>query len=324
MAKVLPSRARPSAPWHARHADEDYGVSDEPNWRDIDWREHLHQVEIGGRRANYVDFGSGDSEPVVLVHGLGGQWQNWLENIPRVGQDRRVVAPDLPGHGLSEMPADRISIPGYGRFVNALCENLGLSRIALVGNSMGGFVTAETAIQFPKLVERLVLVSAAGITSANVFRAPTVTVGRIATAITAYTAGRHRAIARRPVTRHFALFLVARHPSKLKYDLAWEGLFKGTGKPGFDDALRACISYDYRDRLGEISCPTLIVWGEEDSVLSVEDAREYERLIPDSRKVVMEDTGHVSQLERPKAFNDCLLEFLAKAEEPSPPQAAAA
>jgi pimeloyl-ACP methyl ester carboxylesterase len=324
MPKVLPSRARPAAPWHARQADDDYGVSDNPNWRDIDWREHLHQVEIAGRRANYVDFGSGEREPLVLVHGLGGQWQNWLENIPRLGQERRVIAPDLPGHGVSEMPADRISIPGYGRFVDALCEKLGLSTIALVGNSMGGFVAAETAIQFPNLVERLALVSAAGITSANVLSAPAMTVGRIATAITAYTAARHQAIARRPVTRHFALALVARHPSKLKYDLAWEGLFKGTGKPGFDDALRACISYDYRDRLGEISCPTLIVWGEKDSVVSVEDAHEYERLIPGSEKVVMEDTGHVSQLERPVVFNRTLLEFLAKAEEPRSREAAAA
>jgi pimeloyl-ACP methyl ester carboxylesterase len=290
----------------------------------VDWQAHLHQVEIGGSRVNYVDIGSGDREPVVLVHGLGGQWQNWLENIPRVAQERRVIAPDLPGFGLSEMPPDRITISNYGECVNALCEKLELPRVALVGNSMGGFVTAETAIRFPNLVERLVLASAAGITSANVRRAPTLTVGRIATAVTAYTAAGHRAIASRPVTRHFALALVARHPSKIKADLAWEALFKGTRKPGFDDALRACIEYDFRDRLSEISCPTLIIWGEKDSVLSVDDAEEFERLIPQSKRVVMEDTGHVLQLERPVAFNDCLLEFLARAEEPHSREAAAA
>ena len=324
MAKVLPSKSRPTAPWHAKQADDDYGVSAKPDWREVDWREHLHQVEIAGRRVNYLDCGSGEREPVVLVHGLGGQWQNWLENIPRLAQERRVVALDLPGHGLSEMPPERISISSYGRTVNALCEKLELSRIALVGNSMGGFVAAETTIQFPHLVERLVLVSAAGITSSNVFRAPAMLVARIATAVTAYTAARHHAIARRPVTRHFALALVARHPSKLKFDLAWEGLFKGAGKEGFDDAMRACVTYDYRDRLGEIACPTLIVWGEDDSVISVEDAHEYERLIRGSEKVVLEDTGHVPQLERPQAFNDALVEFLAKAEQSTSAEAAAA
>jgi pimeloyl-ACP methyl ester carboxylesterase len=322
MAKVLPSRAAPSAPWHARRADDDYGESDQPNWREVDWPSHLHQVELNGRRVNYVDLGQDDAQPTVFVHGLGGQWQNWLENLPRVSQERRVIALDLPGHGLSEMPPDRITISGYGRTVHALCERLGFDRVELVGNSMGGFVAAETAIQFPKLVEQLVLVSAAGISSANVLRAPTLTVGRIASAITAYTAARHLKIARRPVTRHFALSLVARHPSKLKADFAWEGFFKGTGKEGFDDALRACIEYDFRDRLPEIERPTLIIWGEKDSVLSVEDADEFERLIPNSRKVVLEDTGHVAMAERPKAFNDVLLEFL-RVEEPQSGEAEA-
>ena len=315
MSKVLPSRAAPSAPWHAKRAEGGYGESDEPNWRGVDWISHLHQVEIDGARVNYVDIGSGDREPVVFVHGLGGQWQNWLENIPRAARERRVVALDLPGHGLSEMPPDRITISSYGRCVNALCDRLDLGRVALVGNSMGGFVSAETTIQFPERVERLALVSAAGITSANVLTAPTMTVGRIAAAVTAYTAARHLQIARRPISRHFALALVARHPSRLKADLAWEGFFKGTGKKGFDDALRACIQYDFRDRLTEIRCPTLIVWGEKDSVIAVEDADEFERLIPNSKKVVLEDTGHVAMAERPKAFNDLLLDFL-RVEEP--------
>jgi pimeloyl-ACP methyl ester carboxylesterase len=90
---------------------------------------------------------------------------------------------------------------------------------------------------------------------------------------------------------------------------------KGAGKPGFHDALRACLEYDFRHRLPEISCPTLIFWGEKDAVLPLRDADEFERLIPDSRKVVMTDTGHVPQLERPAVFNRTLLEFLATSSE---------
>jgi pimeloyl-ACP methyl ester carboxylesterase len=315
MAKVLASSARPAAPWHARRADDDYGRSAEPNWREVDWAAHLHQAEIGGAKVNYVDIGSGEGTPVVLVHGLGGQWQNWLENIPRLAQTRRVVALDLPGHGLSEMPAEKITISNYGKTVDALIEQLGLDRVDVVGNSMGGFIASEVAIQFPHRVEHLVLVSAAGITSANVARAPTMTLGRIASVVTAYTAARHRAIARRPITRHLALALVARHPSRLRADLAWEGLIKGTGKPGFDDALRACLEYDFRDRLPDISCPTLIVWGKEDAVIPSRDAAEFERRIPNARKLIMEDTGHIPQVERPETFNRELLEFLDEAAE---------
>jgi pimeloyl-ACP methyl ester carboxylesterase len=225
-----------------------------------------------------------------------------------------VIALDLPGFGLSEMPRDKITISGYGRCVQALCEKLGVERIHLVGNSMGGFVTAEVAIQSPELVQRLVLVSAAGISSASVSRAPILTAYRTAAALATYTAARHRQIARRRVTRHFALLFVAHHPSKLAPDLTWEGFMKGTGKPGFDDALRACLEYDFRDRLGDIRAPTLIVWGASDTVIPVRDAQEFERLIEDSRKVVMEDTGHVPMAERPRAFNQLLLEFLSETE----------
>ena len=120
-----------------------------------------------------------------------------------------------------------------------------------------------------------------------------------------------------------ALSLVARHPSRLDADLAWEAMIKGAGKPGFNDALRANLEFDFRERLPEIACPTLIVWGEDDAVLPVEDADEYERLLPDARKVLMRDTGHVAMLERPGTFNDLLMEFLdetgpAEAKESAP------
>jgi pimeloyl-ACP methyl ester carboxylesterase len=312
--KALSPGAAPTTPWRYRDAGDDYGATASPDWRQTNWANELKRVEIDGTPINYVDVGSpGLHEPVVLVHGLGGQWQNWLENIPRLAQERRVLALDLPGHGLTPEPADgEISISGYGRCVDAFCEQLGLGRVSLVGNSMGGFVAAEVAIQFPERVSRLALVSAAGISSADALRRPVLLLGRVAAAIATNTAARHRKLAARPITRHSSLLLVARHPRLLKADLAYEGFFKGAGKPGFDDALRACLDYDFRDRLPEVKLPTLIVWGEKDSIIPVRDANEFERLIPDSRKLVMRDTGHIPMAERPEAFNDVLTEFLAE------------
>ena len=312
MPKYFVPTARPAGVRAGRRADDGYGASAQPDWRTIDWPAHLRQAEIDGRPVNYVDIGSGPLKPVVFVHGLGGQWQNWLENIPRAAQERRVIAVDLPGFGLSPMPRERITISGYARTVNALCEQLGLDVVEVVGNSMGGYIAAEFDIQFPQRVDRLILVSAAGISSADLAHRPILTLGRIATAITAWSAPHDRQLASRPKARHLALALVARYPSRLKADLAFEGFFKGTGKPGFEDALRACLEYDFRDRLPEISQPTLIVWGEKDSIIPVRDAHEFERLIPDSRKVVMAETGHISMAERPVAFNDLMMDFLAE------------
>ena len=312
MAKVFVPASAPTTPFGARRAGEGYGETAEPDWRKLDWASHLRQAEVHGSRINYVDLGDGEEEPIVFVHGLGGQWQNWLENLPRAAQERRVIALDLPGFGLSPLPREDVSIPGYGRSVEGLCEQLGLGRVDIVGNSMGGFVAAEVAIQFRERIDQLVLVSAAGITSSDIVQAPILTLGRIAAAIASYGAARHRQVASRRITRHAALALVARHPSLLKPDLAYEGFFKGTGKPGFDAALRASLQYDFRDRLPDIRVPTLIVWGENDSIIPVRDANEFERLIPDSRKVVMRETGHIPMAERPAAFNDLLMDFLAE------------
>jgi hypothetical protein len=118
--KLVPKITLPATLGQARFAGDDYGVPDEPDWRTLDWREHLRTARIDGRRVNYVDVGEGD--PLVLVHGIAGNWQNWLENIPRLARERRVVALDLPGFGASEDPPVDPTMSGYGRAVDALCE----------------------------------------------------------------------------------------------------------------------------------------------------------------------------------------------------------
>jgi pimeloyl-ACP methyl ester carboxylesterase len=120
---------------------------------------------------------------------------------------------------------------------------------------------------------------------------------------------------RRRHLKHAVYHSFIRHPTRLRSELLYE-ITRGSGKPGFIDALKAIMDYDFRDRLPEIRCPTLIVWGTDDMLVPESDAGEYERLIPRSRKVVFEDTGHMAMIERPQTFNDCLVEFLA--EEPSP------
>jgi pimeloyl-ACP methyl ester carboxylesterase len=311
MKKVIPSPVRPAPLRAAADAGDDYGVTDGPDWRSIDWVGELKQLEILGTSINYVDLGDqNDHRPIVFVHGLSGQWQNWLENIPRFAQDRRVVAMDLPGFGLSPMPGERLSMPYYGRVVAELCDKLGLSPAVLVGNSMGGYVAAEVAITRPDVVERLMLVSAAGVSQMNVARSPALAFAKSAKLLAGSTVAQLRFVARRPHLRHWILSIVARHPSRIRGDAALEGMMKGTGKPGFEQALMACIDYDFRERLPQIGCPVLVVWGEFDAVIPVRDADVFLKLVPGARKIVLADTGHVPMLERPPTFNRILEEFL--------------
>ena len=312
MAKVLSSSARPARRRAAARAGSDYGATAHPDWRETNWRVHLHTAEIDGRPVNYVDVGEANEGSVVFIHGLGGCWQNWLENLPRFAQDRRCVAIDLPGFGRSEMPAGEVSISAHARCVDELCSQLGLESVAVVGNSMGGFVGAEVAIAFPQRVERLVLVSAAGISTVHARRKPLLTIARILAAGGTMSAAQQKAVLSRPALTHAALAFVFRHPTRMRRDLLWEQI-QGTGKPGFLPALESLLGYDFTDRLPQIGCPTLIVWGGNDLVVPTRDSHEFERLISDSRKVIFEDTGHCPMLERPETFNACLAEFLAEA-----------
>lgn len=100
-------------------ADATYGDGDDSAWITVDWPALTRRERIFGRDVNVVDTG-GDGPPLLFVHGLGGCWQNWLLNIPAFMGSHRVIAPDLPGFGASELPAEEISIQGYARVVDAL------------------------------------------------------------------------------------------------------------------------------------------------------------------------------------------------------------
>jgi pimeloyl-ACP methyl ester carboxylesterase len=269
---------------------------------------------VAGRPLNVIDLGEGPA--IVFVHGLSGSWPNWLEQLPVFAGDHRVIAMDLPGFGHSPMPEERITISAYARILDGLLETLGVDAATVVGNSMGGFVSAELAIAYPQRVERLVLVSAAGISTyrhrhAERFEPYLRRAAPMIAVYTGWTAAKSDWVARRPGLRNLTLGLVTRHPSRLPAALAAEQL-RGAGKPGFMQALRANIDYPVRERLPEIACPTLIVWGEEDRVITVADASVFGELIPNSRKVIFEGTGHLAMLERPAAFNELLSEFIAE------------
>jgi pimeloyl-ACP methyl ester carboxylesterase len=309
MTTTAPRPKSPGIPQLAPLPDG-YGPDGRSEWLDIDWRRHLRSSTVNGARVNYVEMGQGP--PLVFVHGLAGCWQNWLENIPHFARSHRVIAVDLPGFGESDLPLEDISIPGYGRFVDAFLGEIGVERASIVGNSMGGFIAAEVAISQPRRVEKLALVSAAG--AMTVHHLELTLVKRLSRAFHAGSArviARRQSIVRRRRLRKMMLYGIVRHPELLQPELVYE-IASGGGKPGFLDAFKAILDYDFSDRLPEVKDPTLIVWGRNDRIVPVGGAYRYEELIPDSRRVIFEETGHVPMIERPALFNRVLEDFLSE------------
>jgi pimeloyl-ACP methyl ester carboxylesterase len=287
------------------------------DWLGVDWAQHTRWVEVAGAPVNVVEIGSGD--PVVFIHGHSGAWQNWLEQLPVFAQaGHRAIAFDLPGFGASPLPVEPITMSGYGRIVDELLGHLDVSAAAIVGNSMGGFVGAELAISAPQRVERLVLVSAAGVATRYIGmpiqlmdRYSELVLGRAGRWLTPVPS-RTASLARRRRLRHIAFALLSPHPERLDPRLFYENTLASGSKPGGPRAAAEIARYDFRDRLPDIACPTLVVWGDRDHVVPPSSAEAFERLIPDSRLVIFEDCGHVPMLEEPDRFNRLVLDFLAE------------
>jgi pimeloyl-ACP methyl ester carboxylesterase len=299
----------------AADGPDPYGNPD-PEWLRIDWREHLRDVRIGGARVHYAELGppSDRQHPlaVAFVHGLGGCWQNWLENIPYFARRHRVIALDLPGFGSSPVPQWEISIPAYGKLLLELCDAIGVRDCVVVGNSMGGFVSAEAAIEQPDRFEKLVLVSAAGVSSARLRRQPTEVAARMMAAAAPLLFKLQTRTFRRRRARNAAWRGIFHSPGKLRPELIWEFFSGGDRAQSFVEALGSLAGYDILDRLEEVEVPTLIVWGAQDHVVPPADALGYARRLKNSRLEVFDQTGHVPMAERPVRFNRVLERFLTE------------
>jgi pimeloyl-ACP methyl ester carboxylesterase len=297
-----------------------YGDPD-PEWLRIDWREHLRWVDVppstqpgmAPARVNYAEMGPTEDEqgpPIVFVHGLAGCWQNWLQNIPHFARHHRVLALDLPGFGHSPMPPWEINIESHGRLLHDFCETVGVRDAVVVGNSMGGFVSAEAMIQDATRFSKLVLVSAAGISHAKAIRGPVVTGARMSMVLAPYMLGFQERALMRPRLRFQTMRQVFYNPNKLRYELLYEFIHSGPGTDGFFPAVAGMTGYDFLDRLEEVEAPAWIVWGRHDRVVPPADSAGYGRRLRNSRTVIYDRTGHCAMAERPVRFNRELEEFV--------------
>lgn len=290
-----------------------YGPVGRSAWQDVPWEQLERQVEVLGRPVNYVDVGSGPA--VFMVHGLSGNWMNWLENIPQLAREHRVIAMDLPGFGRSPLLSSELTIGLYCDVLIAMMHKLDIETVTLVGNSMGGQISTKLALEHPELVDRLVLVSPAGITI-DIARNPQV-LWVLKTFGWLYNAGARSAslgsdpLSKSAPLRRALLGVVCRYPERLPGPLVQRQLV-GAGTAGFAPAVHAIGHCDLSDELERIEMPTLLIWGRNDRIVPSGDLRLWHRDIESSEAIIYEDTGHVAMFERPARFNADVNAFLTR------------
>ena len=262
-------------------------------------------AEARGCRLRY--FVAGEGEPLVLVHGLGGAAANWVALAPLLLPGRRVLVPELPGHGGSAPLPAAPSLNAYADRLALLMEG----PAAVVGHSLGGAITLRLAIRRPELVTALVLAGAAGISSGT-------RQARYALTMTGLLKpGKRIAPHRRRVARSAVLKTLvfgrwgASDPPALPAEVAEAFLAGPARHTDTVSAARALVRDDPRGDLHRVQCPTLLLWGARDHQLPIGDAFEYARRLRAPLRAIA-DCGHLLIGERPEACADAINSFLSR------------
>ena len=209
------------------------------------------------------------------------------------------------------MPRWEISIENYGHLVDEFCRALNLHSCVLVGNSMGGFISAEVAIAQPEWVERLMLVSAAGMSHVHMRREPAEALARLMTAASPLLFRiRERGGAGGGSAPRCSATCSTHRTACGPSCCGSSPTARWRHRPSCP--LGALIGYDIHDRLERVHVPSLIVWGRDDRVIPAADALSYQRHLADSELVIFDRCGHVPMAERPVRFNRLLERFVAE------------
>lgn len=242
---------------------------------------------------HYLEGGPGDGEVVLLVHGFGGDKDNWTRFSRHLTDHYRVIALDLPGFGeSSRKPAWDYSLQEQQNRVHDFVQTLGLERFHLVGNSMGGNLAALYAYAHPEDVLTLGLFNNSGILAPNEndFQR-------------ALAKGENPLILRSVEDFDKLLAFVSHEepfiPWPVKGVLAKRALENAEFNKSIFAVLRKDDPSNLASILPNIECPVLVLWGEYDRVLDVSIVNAMQSLMPQAATVVMKDTGHVPMLERP-------------------------
>lgn len=259
---------------------------------------------------------AGDGPTVLLLHGLGATNASMLTTLWDLARDHHVIAPDLPGFGDSAKPLRSYDAPFYGAWVLELMDELGIERAHAVGNSLGGRVAIESALQAPDRLDRLALLAP----SPAFIRRREFT--RLVKLLRPEMALVPLPISHRRVVGSIkALFARPHRLPDQWYEAAADEFLRVFSSPRgriafFSAARQIYLEEPYGDRgfwdrLQGLTRPSLFVWGARDWLVPPRFARHVERAVPDASSVVLADCGHVPQFELPDRTHGIVREFLA-------------
>ena len=271
----------------------------------------LDYVNAGGIRTRFIEAGdSAAREAVVFVHGTGGHLEAFTRNLLPHAKHHRTIALDMIGHGYSDKPDHDYEISHYVKHLLDFCDAMGLERIHAHGESLGGWIVAQFAIDHPDRVATLTLNTAGGLnTDPKVMeRVYNVTMKAVREAS--------------PETVRARLEWLMNDPSRVTDDLVEMRLGIYT-QPGFVTAMEhiLCLQdMDIRMRnvltdetLTRIKAPTLVIWTDHDPTAPEATGQRFVDAIPNARPlVVMTDCAHWPQWEKADEFNALHLDFLAE------------
>ncbi len=235
-------------------------------------------VQVSGHRVRYLVAGEG--EPVILVHGLSASTHWWIRNVPELSRHYRVYLIDLPGFGAMHFPQSRFMLTNAASWLLSWMEAVGLKRAHFIGHSMGGYICMWIAAHSPEAVSRLVLV---------------------APAVRPHV---------RTVAGYFVPLLVGLRymaPSFLPI-LFFDAL--RAGPLTLLRTTRDLIALDVQEEIQAVSASTLLIWGENDTLVPSSLAYILHKEIAHSRLVLLKKAGHVCMYDRSHDFNVAVLAFL--------------
>ena len=262
-----------------------------------------------GARVHYRDQGQPNAMPLVLLHGSNASLHTWEPWVRELSTQFRVISVDLPAHGLTgPVPGDDYSQEGMVKFVDEFTLRLKVDRFALAGNSMGGGVAARFAIEHPERLTHLILVDAAGLPT----KSP-------------QDPGVGFRIARTPILQNVLLYVSPRRlfEDGLKkaivddalvtpemVDRYWE-LNRRTGTRAATLKRFQTVRDDFIEQnVAKIATPTLILWGELDTLVPRDVGDAFNTAIKGSRLIVYKNVGHIPMEEVPEPTARAVREFL--------------
>lgn len=276
---------------------------------------HSNWIQVDALRIHYLQAGS-EGAPLLLLHGGGidSAMLSWQECIGPLSAQHRVIAPDLPGYGESDKPDVAYTLDYYVDFVRRLLDAFDLPKVSLAGLSLGGGCALSFALRYPSRVDRLVLVDAYGIFSHNVQHK----LGYLYSKTPLNELSYRLFGMSRDLVRWSLLAGLIYDAKRLSPDLV-EEVYQQARRP---DAGKAFISFqrheilwqglhsDFTQRLHELTVPTLIIHGAQDSAVPVAWARRAHERIQGSQLAVLEGCRHWPQREKPEEFTRLVLDFL--------------